>query len=68
MFLFADDNTPRPTLAQRLREEESTCGILGYLPYRTKDGYRSNRVKTINGIPYQSCGGGRRRLATKSSY
>lgn len=67
MFLSNPESAPRISLADQLRREmerEETIRISG-IGY-TKTRHRTNRVKVIDGIPYQSAGGGRRRLSTVS--
>lgn len=67
MFLFQPEAAPRFNLAEQLREEQVRECRLPSGSY-SKEEYRSNRVQNINGIEFQMCGGGRRRLPTKSSY
>ncbi len=67
MFLFQPEAQPRFNLADQIREEQVRECRLPSGDY-SKDEYRTNRVEDINGVTFQKCGGGRRRLPTKSSY
>lgn len=69
MFLFNPEAATRPSLAQQLREEmdrEEIARTLFTSGY-AKRTHRSNRVQNVDGVQYQQCGGGRRRLSTRSS-
>lgn len=70
MFLFNPESAPRTNLAEQLRqeiEEEEIARIL-FTSGFTKRTHQANRVKIVDGIPFQQCGSGRRRLSTRSDY
>ena len=70
MFLFNPESAPRPNLAEQLRQEierEEIARTL-FTSGFTKRTHRTNRVRIIDGIPFQQCGGGRRRLSTSADY
>lgn len=70
MFLFDPDSAPRPNLAQQLlaeREEAERRFIASETGY-TKQEHKDMNIIVIAGLPYQPCGGGRRRLSTRSNY
>lgn len=69
MFLFNPSAAPKQNLAEALREEEhqevaTRLFTSGY----QKRVNRSNRVKIVDGVAWQQCGGGRRRLSTRADY
>lgn len=70
MFLFDPESDSRPNLAEQLRQEidreeiARTMFTSGF----TKRTHRSSRVKIVDGIPFQQCGGGRRRLSPRADY
>lgn len=70
LSLFNPESAPRTSLAEQLRQEMDREEIARTLFTSgfTKRTHRANRVQNVDGVLYQQCGGGRRRLSTRSDY